>query len=313
MLLLDILRRDLGLQKTADTDFLSADDCSVSARLVAFYIGQEDEKTRAGETTLQEAGALRHLRWIEQLLMMRLAALAGTDPDLPAAAEEDDTDRPQGDDGSESDTVFGIRLIYRKVLGASLTLGDRAVEQVHRRRHDLPQVHRLIANSEEAKSKRQSAGGMLLPDVADGDFVLAAFRMIDGRSPSPGEIEICRRHLRSGVQSREDIIKMLFSISYKRQRPDKPQQVHDGLSCSIMGTNRFLTLHEWQERARDTESLAEARAKVRRSRPYSLPAGRAARTGSSSARSPVSTRAATSSSSSWIRWSARPCSTAAPR
>jgi glycosyltransferase involved in cell wall biosynthesis len=264
--LLDLVRRRIDGQPPADEDWLAGESCSVSARLVAFYAAQGAAAAGGDEGLIRQADALRYRRRIEQLLLLRLAGDdAGADTAAPATAPA----AADADDGSESDEVFGIRLIYRKVLEREaqppeIGIWKRAIDEGLSFRKFV----RMIAGSEEAQIRRRAG---FLTGVDDGAFVEAAYRIVLGRGASPVEIELQRRNLTSGL-NREGLLRSLFSMAFEQQRLDEPPP-HDALSCLVMGTDRRLTLQDWQARAADKAGLAAARARVRRRRPYRLPPG----------------------------------------
>lgn len=123
----------------------------------------------------------------------------------------------------------------------------------------------LMDDSPEARALRDRE--VLAPDLTDADFIQAVYRHVEGRGALPAEIDLFRDQLDTGATTRAMLLQNFFAAAITREaRGAEP--LHDGLSSAVLGTRHVLTLAEWQEKARDTEALARARAALRIATPF---------------------------------------------
>ena len=174
---------------------------------------------------------------------------------------------PQRDDLEEISDA--IRSVYR------LTVRRNAVDEevaiwANNFSNGLPfhQFVTLMESGEEAKRKRASE--LIGADLADGEFVLALFSLVSGRGCNGYELEAVRSRLETGGTTRLQLLAEFFSHALEDERRGADSVVHDGLSCSVMGTNRFVTLSEWQEKAKDSVALSQARAALKPCAPFAF-------------------------------------------
>lgn len=104
-----------------------------------------------------------------------------------------------------------------------------------------------MANSPEA-ARHGGAKGILL-DRSDGAFIQSAYELIHGRGAKAWEIAHWVSRLVSGAMQRSDVLVGIFTDAVRYRESDAAHAVHDGLSCKVMGTPRFVTLDDWRERA----------------------------------------------------------------
>ncbi|WP_212525605.1 glycosyltransferase [Actibacterium sp. MT2.3-13A] len=240
-------------------------------RLLAFYIAQAQARSASGDPAARDA-AQRDLEFIHT----RLAEDASRGQPQPAGSGAATAD-PRPDPAAPAPPAQGaaqsldeaIRLAYR------LAVKREPVEdeiQIWQRNfaNGLPFHEFLLGMSKGAEARARQAAEHVGGDMSDGDFVLALFRIVRGRGCNAYELQAVRKRLESGAATRPNLLAEFFSEAVKEERSGADQAVHDGLSCSIMGTARFLTLAEWQKKAEDTEALAAARAALRPATPFTL-------------------------------------------
>jgi len=106
----------------------------------------------------------------------------------------------------------------------------------------------VIANSPEAKAKR--AEGELAPEVPNGRFVQFAYEELLGRGPLVDEIAHWDYRISRGMLGRDRLVATLFAQRAERLLTRKAEPVlHDPSNAWVMGTDRFINVREWQERA----------------------------------------------------------------
>lgn len=108
------------------------------------------------------------------------------------------------------------------------------------------------------------------PGLNAAEFVHFVYRITEDRGALPSEIEHYRNLLLNGQITRADMLTGFFNAATKRMTRDAAEVLHDGLSCAIMGTDRIVHIDAWNEQARDTETLAAARAALKPETPYTI-------------------------------------------
>ena len=232
-----------------------------AARLLSFYIGRALKAAQEPDPLVSQPARV-------QLEAIR-EGLARVDMQPPAAVA-----RPPVPPAAFSpapmdvEAVSGaIRSVYR------LTVRRNAVDEevgiwLGNLGNGLPfyEFLTLMEGGDEARAKRaaEAIGG----DLSDGEFVLALFGIVAGRGCNGYELDAVRSRLEAGGITRIQLLAEFFMQALEAERSRQDEAVHDGLSCSIMGTSQFLTLAEWQQKARDTEELAQARAALRPTAPF---------------------------------------------
>lgn len=152
--------------------------------------------------------------------------------------------------GSEKEYAICINFIYQHCLGRAVDLeGLQCYTRTLRDGKPLSQVVKLIEESPEVQRRR--LGARNLDALSDGEFILAlAEPLFEGRGATPAEIEYWRKFLREDRPKRSELISKLINdrVAKHRQAAEPPWDPH---RCWIMGTDRYLTLSDWRERAKE--------------------------------------------------------------
>ncbi len=118
------------------------------------------------------------------------------------------------------------------------------------------EVAESIEKSPEAKQRQLRVGE--LDALSDGEFILAIGELLfAGRGATPAEIEHWRRFLREDRSKRNELIKSLVNARAVDLLQVEP--AWDPHKCRIMGTDQYLTLSDWQERAKELKLATPAR------------------------------------------------------
>ncbi len=152
----------------------------------------------------------------------------------------------------EKEYAICINFVYQHCLGrAADPEGLQHYTRAMREGMPLSQVIKSIEESPEAEQRRLSGGG--LDALSDGEFILAIGELLfEGRGTTPAEIEHWRKILNEDRAKRSQFIRNLINDRVAKQRleVEPPWNPH---RCWVMGTDRYLTLSDWQERAKELE------------------------------------------------------------
>ena len=248
-------------------------DVSTSGRLLALYINRARER-QDSDCQRARAAAAAELVDIRDRLGARADVAAVVPPVVvpvvppektaPVAAPIAPPD--MGDPGLDE----AIRLTYRMALKRAAADGE--VQIWLRNFRDGVAFHQFLLTlhqSEEAQARRGS--DQVGAEVSDGEFIVDLFRTLRGRGCSAHEVDLLRARLESGSVTRAGLLSETFDEVTLQARHKAEPVLHDGLSCAIMGTGKVVTLEDWQQKARDTEGLAEARAALDPVTPFVWP------------------------------------------
>lgn len=232
-----------------------------AARLLSFYIGRALKAAQEPDPLVSQPARV-------QLEAIR-EGLARVDMQPPAAVA-----RPPAPPAAFSPAPMDVEAVSDAIRSVyRLTVRRNAVDEevgiwLGNFGNGLPfhEFLTLMEGGDEARATRaaEAIGG----DLSDGEFVLALFGIVAGRGCNGYELDAVRSRLEAGGITRIQLLAEFFMQALEAERSRQDEAVHDGLSCSIMGTSQFLTLAEWQQKARDTEGLAQARAALRPTAPF---------------------------------------------
>ena len=249
-------------------------NASATGKLLDFYIRLSAARI-APETATDHEAAVQEMHAIQAALEARAADPEPRVTPTPAAAQSQAPTSTQAAgtavDVESGAMAAGIRLVYKLTVRRDAV--DEEVEIWRQNfRNGLGFHEFLVGMHDSEEAQRIRAAERSDDGQSTGAFVIDLFRIVQGRGCNGYELDAVRRRLESGGISRQSLMAEFYAQAVEASRDGSDFTVHDGLSCSIMGTPGFLSLEEWQERGRDTEALAAARDGLRRSRPYRLSA-----------------------------------------
>lgn len=141
-----------------------------------------------------------------------------------------------------------IRWVYERTVGRSAVPEEIEIWRNHFA-NGLPFNEFLLGMARSPEAVRHAAAKGILPDRSDGAFIQSAYELLHGRAASAWEIEHWAARLQSGAMQRSDVLAAIFTDAVRYSESEAARAVHDGLSCKVMGTSRFVTVEDWQKRA----------------------------------------------------------------
>ncbi len=149
---------------------------------------------------------------------------------------------------SETERAYHVNLMYQRFLGRNADADGLSYwTSKIRNGMRLSQVAKSIESSSEAKQHRRSVRG--IDDLSDGEFILSIAELLfEGGAATPGQIEHYRQFLNEDRTRRPELTLELVNRRIAAQRQER-HGLWDPHRCQIMGTDRYLTLSDWQARA----------------------------------------------------------------
>lgn len=158
--------------------------------------------------------------------------------------------------------------LYRAILERPASPGEIQAwrNEVQASRITLAGMVGAIVDSSEAASVRERA--KLIPEVSNGRFIQYAFEFLHDRSPMVSEVAQWDHLLRRQDAQRTQLVLQLFVHRANVALTDAGNApAHDPGLAPWLGTNKFISIKEWQEKA---SSLGETYPPVRPKRYASL-------------------------------------------
>lgn len=235
----------------------------VPTRLLAFYFFRAHQRSQS-DNEAQRSAAQNDLAYFRQELERKAVEKAPTvhtptvhtSPPAPAVQ-------------NNANTEEAIVLAYNQLVNRTPSTEEIQI-WMRNFANGLAFPDFLLSMRDSPEGERSS--GRIAPDLTDADFIQSVYQIIEQRGCLPGEMDHFRPLLADGTLSRTDLVTNFFAAAVQRAAASEPEQLHDGLSCWIMGTDRTITLGDWQEKAKDTATLAATRAALRPQTPYTISA-----------------------------------------
>jgi glycosyltransferase involved in cell wall biosynthesis len=151
---------------------------------------------------------------------------------------------------SEKEGAYCVDLMYQHFLGRNADAdGLRYWTSKIRHGMRLSQVASSILSSAEAERRRRGVKG--IDDLSDGEFILnIAELLFEGGAATPRQIEHYRKILNENRTRRTELTLELVNRRIAAQRRER-HDLWDPHRCWIMGTDRHLTVSDWQARAQE--------------------------------------------------------------
>lgn len=229
----------------------------ISERLMKFYVDQT-------EAASPSAPAKHKL--VDALAKATPAPVSSPMP-TPTPATAPTTRPPITID----DPALREAIIKTYQLTVSRTPAEKEIEiWLNNLSHNLPfyKFVNLLANSEEANTANENANK--LGDLADVEFIECVYRHLENRGALPNEIDHFRNLILNGAITRDQMVSDFFVAAIKREESGADNQVHDGLSCQIMGVGKLLTLDEWKAQSNDKDALEKTRKALDPKTPFTV-------------------------------------------
>lgn len=137
-----------------------------------------------------------------------------------------------------------ISLTYKTILGRNSSEEEIDIWKNYLSNgHDFHEFFILIQNCEESQQYKKNSE--YLPEVSDGKFIQIAYELILSRGAAAWEIDHWRKALEQKLITRAQVILSLFKTANHFFSTQASATPHDGLSCSIMGSGKTVTVGDW--------------------------------------------------------------------
>lgn len=238
---------------------------SVSVGMLNFYIERACVDAHGSSSQMRAKGA-RTLHDLYAALRRRESVDHLPAPVVNPTVAVETQSAPAASVADSPTATSAIKMVYRLLCHR-----DPADEEVNiwqnNFRNGLAFHDFLLGMHDGPEAIQRRHSNLLAPQLSDAEFIQAVYCIIEERGALPSEIDLFRHHLDAGGITRAALVQNFFVAALAR-REGKPEAVHDGLSCAILGTKHVLTLAEWKEKAKDKKALAKARKALSPSAPF---------------------------------------------
>jgi glycosyltransferase involved in cell wall biosynthesis len=150
---------------------------------------------------------------------------------------------------SRNDCSYFVNYVFQHVLGRKADpAGLEYFVTALQKGQPFSNIVREIEASPEAQARRRRSS-IGLDRLSDGEFILnIAELLFQGRSATAKDIECYRRFLNDDRTKRHELVQRLISEHVMRESEQVPQ-LHNPGCCWIMGTDRYLDLATWRQKA----------------------------------------------------------------
>lgn len=214
---------------------------STGFNLLALYVNRLARELSHCKSAANRAPVSRSLLHLREMLEMKLVPhTQGGQEDAPAIVPEEQ---------ALPTLEAAISSVYRLVVHRTPGAAEIDLWKTHVG-NGLPfhEFLMLMLASPEAQQK-SVADKIIQPDASDGQFVQVAYEVVLGRGAAAWEINTWLSRLEDRSVTRAGMLAALFEMAARRLMDEAEAPVHDGLSCSIMGTEKFLSAVDWEEQA----------------------------------------------------------------
>ena len=252
---LDKLIAGVGHEKV-DIVPLAAHEGAVWFNIAAAIVNRHIRASRIATNAVEQAESAGERAILRELLVrQRIELFARLPDDEPRQVDAEARAAP-------TNLEAGIRSVYRQFLSRR-PLESEVEKWANQITAGLPfhEFLLLVERSDEATNK---AGGNAAPDLNDAKFVQQIYEFILGRGAHPRDMSDWVRGLKSGeISSRGVLLQAMFQAA---RAEAAATTVHDGLSCSVMGTTGTLHVSDWHSRA---QGLKQGTVAPARENPHS--------------------------------------------
>jgi len=200
---------------------------------------------RTWRAASQPSGVIERIAHVKKLAYLR-ERLAGAFLTRAAAAQpESNATTPQPD--AQPTIEDAIAKAYELNVGRTPVQEEIEIWLEHFE-NGLPFHQFLVLMARSPEARKLASTKNILEEKSDGAFVQAAYDLIHGRGCKAWELNHWVSKIHTGSMRRPDVLAAIFNDAVKMDESAAAQAVHDGLSCQIMGTSRFVTAEDWKEK-----------------------------------------------------------------
>jgi glycosyltransferase involved in cell wall biosynthesis len=228
--------------KTGDAlEILKENASSTSLKLIWFFVYRSAHVWAYSPLT-ESTNAFKDLVWLRgKLLMTGL-------PPHPASHPSDDQSSDAMATTAQTDPARdGVTTVYQMSVGRTPSNEEIDIwKNNFSNGLTFAEFLQAMSNSPEAADRTKSKA--LLPVATDGMFIQLVYETVLGRGCTPGEIASWEKQLVSGHIDRGALLQSIFNDHAKAESENTgplKTQLHDALSCQVMGTGQHLSSVEW--------------------------------------------------------------------
>lgn len=218
---------------------------SLPFRSLAIVFNGLIRRLQVAENLVQRAAWVAELARFRSAVLARYANLAPQNSpvrDYPPAPEE-----PSFDLGT------AVALAYRMLLGR-----EAAEAEINIWKKNISaglSFHEFLLRMEQGEEAQRRKRARPLDDLRDGEFIQVAYETLLGRAAHPTDIEVWASRLRAGSSTRQQVLELLIEAG--RREKAALQAGNDERACHLMGTDKKISVDDWNHRARSSDFGAE--------------------------------------------------------
>jgi hypothetical protein len=234
-----------------------------SSRALAIVVARAIRSAKAATNPILRAREHAALSRMREFLLTRLLNM----PAGPSTGDADNLDETVAPLTVEA----SIARVYQLVVGRTPIPAEI---DVWKNRIDcgLPFHEFLLSmdRGEEAQDHMAARRGNL--DGTDGEYIQTVYELVVGRGATPREIEAWGNRLNETEMGRSQLLVELFQGAMIER--NGMSMVHDGLSCTVMGTSTVIHLDDWTARAAALADVPSGSRNTRHRSRFQITGGR---------------------------------------
>jgi len=244
---------------------LKSDQSSTAFKTIGMMVNRAWRALSLATNPVDRAALIRELAMVrENVLIRKLSLTKEGEENLVSVEDGSVTPQPETQVSLEN----AIIKVYEQSVGRTPVQEEIDIWK-NNFGNGLPfhEFLMLMVNGDEAKNRNDSK--TILAEKNDGEFVQSAYELLHGRGCSVWEINHWVAMLASGSMQRQDLLAAIFNDAVQLHE-NSTETVHDGLSCQVMGTSRFVTADDWKTKARGMQKKSAATPDERYTHKFSI-------------------------------------------
>ncbi|AKH37037.1 MULTISPECIES: glycosyltransferase [Nitrosomonas] len=220
---------------------IKADKPTIAFKSLALYINRCSRELSHCRSAATRAPLVRSLLYLREKLAAKLSAMPIYKTLAPAEEQESEKKLTLED---------AIVKAYQTSVGRTPVSEEIEIWK-NNFNNGLPFHEFMLLMGASQEAQQHSQRRSILPDISDGEFIQMAYELVLNRGAAAWEIEPWILKLEDGSMDRAGLLANLFEISYNSSLARANSAPHDGLSCLIMGTDKHVTVNDWQHRSEE--------------------------------------------------------------
>jgi glycosyltransferase involved in cell wall biosynthesis len=214
---------------------------TIAFKSLALYINRCSRELTYCTSAATRAPLVRSLLHLREKLAAKLSAMP-IDETLALAEEQQSEKKHTLEDA--------IIKTYQISVGRSPVSEEIEIWK-NNFNNGLPFHEFMLLMGASPEAQKNSQRHAILPGTSDGEFVQAVYELVMGRGAAAWELNVWLVKLEEGSITRNEVLAELFDSAKKFFTYQADAAPHDGLSCLIMGTGKYLTAANWEQQAQE--------------------------------------------------------------